>query len=421
MRISLLFPASLSLLAACGTPEPETVRSTKQRITAPQISDADFARQIAADTDFALALLPQIGGVQPNLIYSPHSISSALAMLYAGARGDTATEMEAALRFELGAGVHPALNRLDLELQAKRDAVGDPDLLALHTVNDLWLQRDFAVEASYLDTLAEHYGAGVRTLDFVSHSEAARLTINDWIASQTEDRIRDLFPEGSINGQTRLVLTNAIYFKADWFRAFDAADTAPGLFTGVSGQASTVPMMRQGGEIALAEGDGFVAVELPYQGEQLALLVVMPSADRRAAFEANLSGDQLAGIAASLQPQEIVLRLPKLEYDLTLDLNSVLGALGMPTAFTDAADFSGMSTTTRLTVQKVVHKAFVQLDEEGTEAAAATGVSVGVTSVGQGPRQINIDRPFFFFLRDRGTGAVLFVGRVNDLTSQTVN
>lgn len=405
------------LFLACTVPEPDTVRSERERITAPQISDGDFALQVAADTEFALAMLHEISAHQPNLVYAPHSISTALSMLYAGARGATASEMETALHLVLGQGVHPALNRLDLELQARRDAVGDEELFALNTVNDLWLQQDFAVEAPFLDVLAEHYGAGVRTLDFVTASDHARVIINDWVASQTEDRIRDLFPESAIDRSTRLVLTNAIYFKADWLHGFESSETGPGNFTNANGAQSAIPMMTQEAELNVADGDGYIAVELPYHGDELALLVVMPDADRRAELEMGLTAERLGAMAAALEPQLVALRIPRLELEQALDLNKILGSLGMPTTFTSAADFSGLSANAGLFVQKVVHKAFVLITEEGTEAAAATGASVVLRDEAPERREIAIDRPFIFFLRDRATGAVLLVGRVNELAA----
>lgn len=416
--LSLVLP--LALATACGgLSEPETARSAKQRVQNPVISDADFATQVVANTDFGLSVFREVRDSQPNLILSPHSISSALAMLYAGARGDTQTVIAEALNFVLAEGVHPAMNRLDLRLAAAREAVDDEDDLKLRIVNDLWLQREFTLEPSYLDLLAEHYGAGARLLDFAGASELARQTINEWIADQTRDRIQNLFPEGTITPDTRLVLTNAIYFKAKWHAGFDAADTEPGIFHNASGAPVSVPMMTQTEQLRSDVTDAYTAVELPYRGEELALLVVMPTGTTREDFETSLTAQSLAAISSALDSKEVRLHLPRFEFDLGLELNDVLRGLGMSSAFTTAADFTGLRSEGGLQVQAVVHKAFILVDEEGSEAAAATGVSVGIVSLPPPPVEIRIDRPFLFFLRDRVSGAVLFVGRTAELTGSS--
>jgi serpin B len=414
--IFLVLVAIMGLgVAACAQPVAGAVlQSDKPRDTSPAASQSDMAELVSGNTAFAFDLYRLLKDEEGNLFYSPYSISQALAMTHAGARGDTETQMADALDFMLPQDrLHPAFNSLDLALASRgQGAAGKDDKgFRLNIVNAIWGQAGFEFLDEYLDVLAENYGAGLRLLDFVNETEPSRVTINDWVSDQTELRIKDLIPPGVIDELTRLVLTNAIYFNAAWENQFDVEATSDADFYLLDGSTVTVPMMRNDESFGYTDGDGYLAVELPYDGHELSMVIVMPEAGQFDAFEVSLTGEFVADIIGSLEYQRIMLSMPKWEYDYTLGLKDALTSLGMGVAFTEAADFSGMDGRRDLLIQDVLHKAFVSVDEAGTEAAAATAVIVGLTSL---PPQVTIDRPFIYFIRDIETGAILFVGRVLD-------
>lgn len=407
---------SLVLLAACGdtTTDIPEVRSDLARELQPNVSPTELETFVSDNTAFAAELYRAVSGKPGNLFMSPHSISTALAMTYAGANGNTATEMAATLRFTLpDAQLHAAFNKLDLELAARAaNASGDTIPFRLTTANAIFGQRDKAFMPPFLDTLAVNYGAGLRVMDFLTDPDGARVTINDWVEDKTNDRIEDLLPDGSITTDTRLVLTNAIYFSAAWEEPFPESETADRPFQLGDGTMVSVPSLHHAHERGYAAGDGYRAAELPYDGGQLSMVVVVP--DDLAAFEASLDAQLIGSIVDSLSTHLLDLTLPKFEFDAPLPLKDVLVELGMVDAFTDgAADFSGIDGTRDLLITDVLHKGFVSIDEKGTEAAAATAVVVGTTSVPE-PATLVVDKPFVFFIRDRPTGAILFVGRVVD-------
>lgn len=282
----------------------------------------------------------------------------------------------------------------------------------LSIVNAIWGQKGYSFLSSYLDTLAQNYDAGLRILDFQKSPEPSRVTINDWVAEQTANRIKDLIPQGSINDLTRLVLTNAIYFKAAWLNQFNKDSTTDGVFHLDSGTTVTVPMMRQSERFNYAEGDGYQTVELPYVGRQLSMVILLPASGNFSTFESGLTAQKVDSILNSLENRQVNLVMPKFTFESSFGLKSALSSMGMPVAFADAADFSGMSGNKDLLIQDVVHKAFIAVDENGTEAAAATGVVVGITAMPANPVDVTIDRPFIFLIRDIPTGTVLFLGRV---------
>jgi serpin B len=402
---------------ATAAPRDEgELRSDLGRDLEPQVSDAELAALVAGNRDFAAALYGQVRTEPGNLFLSPHSISTALAMAYAGATGETATALESTLHFAAtGEPVHRAFNRLDLALAARATAAtGETRPFRLVPVNALWGAEQRTFEPTYLDALAIHYGAGLRTLDFAADPEAARATINDWVADRTEDRIRDLLEPDAIDGATPLVLTNAIYFSAAWKYPFDEDDTAPAPFATASG-AVQVPTLHGTATLGHGTGDGFQVVELPYDGDLLSMVVVVPTgagAGALAELEAGLDGDALAAITAAIQPTRVALRLPAFAFTAKPPLDAALRALGMGPAY-DGPCFRGI-TAGELCIGSVVHQAFVAIDEAGTEAAAATAVIFEPPSAPPEPIAVAVDRPFLFFIRDIPTGAILFLGRVAD-------
>lgn len=378
--------------------------------------DADLAALAEGNSRFALDLYHLLREQEGNLFYSPYSISAALAMTYAGARGLTEEQMAQALHFDLPQeALHASFAQLAGELAARGEGAEgkDGEGFRLHVANALWLQHDFELLAGYLALMESAYGATPHPVDFGAPEEA-RQTINDWVAGETEDRITDLIPPGVIDALTRLVLTNAIYFNAAWEVPFEENLTADGPFTLLGGEEVTVPMMRQTESLPYAEGDGYQAVELAYDGGELSMIVLLPEEGGFEAFEGSLDAALLAEIEAGLARQHVELSMPRFEFDSEFSLSQALAALGMEAALTEAADFSGMTGAPDLYISEVVHKAFVSVDEEGTEAAAATGVVMNLTSAPAEVVRMTVDRPFIFLIRDLESGALLFLGRVAD-------
>ncbi len=409
---------SLVLLAACtessGTQIPE-LKSDLERDLAPNVSSSDLTSLVDGNTQFAVDLYQKVRTEPGNLFMSPYSISTALAMTYAGASTNTAAQMASTLHFTLPPDqLHAAFNKLDLELASREaDAMGDTIPFRLRAANAIFGQDGMHVEQPFLDALARNYGAGMRVLDFKADPDASRLTINGWVEDQTNDKIKDLLPEGSISPLTRMVLANAIYFSAAWDKPFEASQTSDGPFW-IGGDAQVVvPLMHQVHERSYGEGPGYRAAELPYDGNKLSMVVIEP--DDLAAFEASLTGSVLADVMASLTLSELDLTLPKFKFDAPLRLRPTLEALGMTDAFDDdLADFSGINGGRDLAISDVLHKGFIAIDEKGTEAAAATAVIIDTDSAAPEPHTLIVDHPFLVVIRDRPTGTILFVGRVVD-------
>jgi len=411
----ILLVVILGLTACAQSVSGEVIRSEKQRLTSPDVNEADLADLVDGNNAFAFDLYQVLREEDDNLFYSPYSISLALAMTYAGARSETAQQMADTLYFSLPqARLHPAFNSLDIELaQRGEGAQGkDSEGFRLNIVNAIWGQKDYKFLAGFLDVLAEDYGAGLRILDFVSAPEESRITINNWVGDQTEGRIEDLIPQGLINALTRLVLTNAIYFNAAWQYPFAEDITGDGTFYLLKGNEIIVPMMRQTESFGYAEGDGYQAIELPYDGRELSMVILLPARGQFESFEASLDAQQVDAILGSLEQREINLTMPRFEFESDFGLKEALTALGMPVAFSGGADFSGMTGNRDLFIADVIHKAFVSVDETGTEAAAATAVVMELTALPGMPIDVNVDHPFVFLIRDIETGAILFVGRV---------
>jgi len=414
--LSVLTVIVLLALAGCGhRPPGEVARSAKQRMTSPDVAASDLADLVNGNSAFAFDLYQVLREENDNLFYSPYSISLALAMTYAGARGETEQQIADALHFILSQDrLHPAFNGLDLKLASRGEGAEgkDGEGFRLNIVNALWGQEDYEFLAEFLDVLAENYGAGLRLLDFVNAPEEARVTINDWVSDQTEGRIKDLIPQDVINELTRLVLTNAIYFNAAWAEPFEKGQTDDGTFYLLDGGEVTVPMMRQTESFGYAEGEGYKVVELPYDGWELSMVILLPEAGAFEPFEDSLGAERVDGIVKDLAHRQVALTMPKFEFESDFSLKDSLAAMGMPDAFTGAADFSGMTGDRDLFIAEVIHQAFVSVDEAGTEAAAATAVVMELGAMPEEPVEVTVDRPFIFLIRDIETGAVLFVGRV---------
>jgi serpin B len=423
MRILLLITlvlGSIGSLTGCSQPSAHAMeaKSDLEREESPQVESSDLEKLVDGNSTFAFDLYRALREEEGNLFYSPYSISLALAMTYAGARGETEQQMADTLHFLLSQEkLHPTFNALDLELEKLGDESSKEEAgsFQLNIANSIWGQQDYEFLPEFLDTLALNYGAGLQLVDFINATEEARQTINQWIEDQTKDKIKDLIPEGVLNSLTRLVLANAIYFKASWFHPFDERNSQESSFNLLDGTHVSAVFMSQEEEFNYAEGEGYQAVELPYVGQNTSMVILLPEIDRFESFEASLSQNQVKQILADLQMQVVRLKMPKFEYESMIGLKDVLTEMGMPSAFGvgGGADFSGMDGTKDLLIQDVLHKAFVSVDEEGTEAAAATVVIVGLEAARpQVPVEMTIDHPFIFMIRDKETGTILFLGRV---------
>ncbi|NLW51091.1 MAG: serpin family protein [Candidatus Brocadiaceae bacterium] len=405
-RGTVLLLAVLALGAAAGAP---AVRAQAAAADAA----ADTSVVAAGVNAFAVDLYARLRPEEGNLFFSPYSISTALAMTYAGAAGNTAAQMADVLHFTLPAArLHPAYGRLIEQIGRATEAEG----CELRIANALWGQSGYAFVPEFLQTLDGHYAAPLHQVDFVDAAEAARKQINDWVSEQTRERITDLVPAGVLNALTRLVLANAIYFKGDWLHPFEEGVTTEGVFWTTPEEGVAAPMMRQTRSLAYGESAQCQVLELPYAGEALSMVVLLPRGrGGLPALEAALTPEALAEWTAGLRSREVDVTLPKFKLTRAVGLGEVLEAMGMTDAFSvQSADFSGMTGGRDLRISAVLHKAFVDVNEQGTEAAAATVVVMGLRAAPAPPVTFRADHPFILLIRHRPTDAVLFMGRLAD-------
>lgn len=371
---------------------------------------------VQGDTEFAFDLYGKLKATQGNLFFSPYSISTALAMTYAGARGTTALQMAQALHFSLDQEqLHPAF----ASLKANLDAVEAKGEIRLRIANALWPQTGYPLLEEFLDLAREYYGALITPLDY-GDAEAARATINTWIEDKTEGKIKNLIPPGVLDALTRLVLSNAIYFKGNWARQFNQQLTRDAPFWPTPDVQVTVPMMTQQQRFRYAESDGLQILELPYAGDDLSMIVLLPGKiDGLAQLEAALTVDNLEKWTGHLWNREVRVFLPRLKMTSQFRLKDALASMGMRDAFSlEKADFSGMDGIGWLYISAALHKAFIEVNEEGTEAAAATAVVIGLRAQVEPPPTFRADHPFMFLIRENSTGSILFMGRVADPASE---
>ncbi len=376
----------------------------------PEASPADLTTLVQGNAAFALDLYGTLRTnkdlVGKNLFFSPYGISLCLAMAYAGARGETERQMAETLRFTLPQDrLHPAFAQLSLTLAGRNG-------LELSIANSLWGQTGYPFLPSFLCLLGEVYGAPLQELDFLADPEAARRTINRWVEEETRGRIQDLIPPMGITEETRLVLANAVYFKAAWLFPFPEGATRDAPFHLLDRREVLVPTMVVQAPLDYFAGDGYQAVELPYNGGEASLVILLPDPGCFEEFEQSLDTERLTQCLERLEKKDVLLFLPKFTFTSEFSLGEILAGLGMPDAFSDQADFSGMTGRRDLVIDDVYHKAFVGLDEAGTEAAAATAVVMVMGLPPKPPVEVRVDRPFLFLIRDQETGTILFLGRV---------
>jgi serpin B len=378
--------------------------------------DTNGAAVAAGNTRFALDLYAKLRGGDGNLFFSPWSISTALSLTSAGAKGETDREMAAALHLPADqAARHDGFRALIAEINGKGLPTPRPDTLV--TANALWLQKGEPLLPSFLDLTHNAYDAEAREVDFAHEPEPARKTINAWVEEKTRDKIRNLLQPSDVTRDTNLVLTNAVYFKGAWRSPFtESATKKDGTFTTQAGTKVTVPLMTQTESYRYLDGGSFQALELPYMGDGRSMVVLLPKkVDGLAALETSLTQDALDGWLGKLARQRVRVELPKFRLEETFSLAEVLKALGMSAAFDPSkADFSGIAGTRDRVISAVIHKAFVDVDEKGTEAAAATAVVMvrAMAVIPAEPVLFRADHPFLFLIRDQKTGSVLFLGRV---------
>ncbi len=396
---------------------PASAQLAASHVARAAPSSTDVPALVAGNTQFAFDLYQQLAkGDAGNLVFSPASISNAISMLEAGARGDTLHQIDATMHFALPeAKLHDAWNALDQMLASPRHAEssikGTP--LKLEQTDAVWGQRGYPFVRAYLDLLARDYGAGLRLADFAKDAEAERVKINAYVANATHGKIKELFKPGIIDGMTRMVLVNAIWFKGDWQVPFRHRETAPAPFTRLDGSTVSVAMMHGGNAgRALFDGRDYQAVEMPYVGGA-SMIVFVPSSGQFGAVEHRFGAALLADFDEASQAYGADVSMPKFDFSSQFSLSGTLSGMGMTDAFgPNRADLSGIGGQPHdLFVKAVVHKATITVDEQGTTAAAATGNVVEVTAA---RRSITIDRPFLFAIRDAKTHTILFTGRVLD-------
>jgi len=376
----------------------------------------DQAAVAEGNNAFAIELYGQLRKQSGNLFFSPESISTAFAMAYAGARGDTASQMANTLHFTLPPDrLHPAMGALLTNLNAAHDGY------QLRVADALWAEKDYTFLDDFLKLTSSDYGAGFNRVDFKGAPEAVRSTINQWVEQKTENKIKDLLPPGAVNSTTRLVLTNAIYFKGDWQTKFDKASTKDEDFHLSPAQTVKSPLMHREGQFRYFNGGTFQVLDIPYKSNELSMVVFLPNDSAGLpALEQSLTAANIEQWLGQLRPvAKVILAIPKFTMTQQFELAGALAAMGMHQAFQkNAADFSAMTGKRDLWISAAIHKAFVDVNEEGTEAAAATGIvmrSMAVTRQ-QPPIVFRADHPFLFLIRDNRSGGILFMGRVTDPT-----
>jgi len=397
-------------LAGCGSAATKPVRSPAR----PPAGDAtEISAAAQASQGLAIALLQKLGQAGGDVVFSPYSIENALSMVGSGAAGSTATEIDHVLHTTRPAAVAAGLAAINTRLTA---ASSTHDAPRVDLANGLWVESRLNLEHPFTQTLASLFGAAPQSVNFAGAPDTARQTINAWVAAHTGHLINNLFPPGTITAQTTAVLANAIYLAAHWANPFTRSQTAAGPFYSAAGPTVQVPFMTQTPtEFSYARRGTYQAIDLPYLHSTLSMLLVMPTPGRLASFEQGLTAGSLAQLERGLRPGRVDLDVPRFHLTFDTELNGVLSELGMPVAFSNAADFSGIVTHPRLKISAVEHAADLRVDEAGTVAAAATGIAIEPTAIAPEPAtRLIFDHPFLAFLRDDATGAILFVAQVTD-------
>jgi len=406
-----LIIVGIMLASGCINTNPSSLGYTESTSVVPYTYNDTLRYKIPPVNDFTFLLYHNLPKKENNIFLSPYSILTAFAMLYEGAEGTTRNEMREVLNLP-----EDDLERRE-EFRYMILSTTNPasDAYILRTANAIWIQKDYPLKEDYIDVIRRYYFADVRELDFSEDPEKSRKTINEWVERQTERKIVNLVPPGAIDGFTRLVITNAIYFKANWSNKFNPGNTYNGTFILTSGEKVKVEMMHQVNSFSYMETEEFQALEMPYEDNKLSMLIILPKENNISTLEKKLTSEFVENILSSMGLEKVDVIIPKFSFERSYILNDVLQEMGIREAFTDRTDFSGI-TEDRVMISVVVHKTFIKVAENGTEAAAATGVVVTLAAPPseEHPKVFKADHPFIFLIRDRETGAVLFIGRLMD-------
>ncbi|MBW1790866.1 MAG: serpin family protein [Deltaproteobacteria bacterium] len=406
LRFFAISILALSLMSAYALKAETDIKNCKYKI-----------KCIEENNGFAIDLYSKLSTDEKekgkNIFFSPFSISDALAMTFAGARGNTEKQMAKVLHFSLPQQeLHPAFSSLikDINGKAKKP-------YKLKTANALWGQKDYHFLESFIKLIDKYYDGGFFKVDFIKKNEMARKKINKWVEDKTENKIKDLIAKRDINFLTRLVLTNAIYFKGNWASKFKEKDTKPAPFYISEDKIVKVPMMFQEGKFPYMERQDLQMLELPYTGDDLSMVIFLPGKNTGIKMlEQDLTAAKIKDLISKMQKRKAMVYLPKFKIKTKYYLKNILHSMGMPDAFSSAADFSGMTGDKDLKISKVIHQAYVDVNEEGTEAAAATAVVMAPKSMPKLPPVFRVDHPFIFMIVHKGTGSILFMGKIVDPT-----
>jgi len=404
---------ALQLFTICAmTIFTVTVSTPSSALAAPD--EVNTEPLVKGNTAFALDLYSTLQKREGNLFFSPYSIATALAMTYGGARGDTQKEMAETLKFTHDQNqLHAAFARLQSQLNTEQDK-GE---IELSVANALWAEKSYSFLENFIHMINKNYGATLNRVDFKNTPEQTRTQINEWVEEKTKDKIKDLIKPGVLNSLTRLVLTNAIYFKGNWSHQFKKSATKENTFWIAPDKAIMVPLMTQKDDFAYGENENMQILELPYVGNRLSMIILLPKTiDGLSELETTLTVENLTLWTGLLRKREVRVFLPKCTVTSEFNLEQTLSAMGMSDAFTTKADFSGMTGNKDLFMSTVIHKAFVDIHEEGTEAAAATAVTMRMTAMPTPPPEFRADHPFLFLIRHNPSESILFLGRVADPT-----
>jgi len=382
----------------------------QKRDMKPEIADEAWHDLIQGTMQFAWALFQQVWKPDQNICLSPYSIATAFGMVYAGAKGTTRMQMQSGFHYipqdELH---HHGFNKLDLLMQQRNQG----DRVRLSIVNSIWSQTGMALVPDFLNLLQREYGADLNQLNFSEKPDASRRFINLWVADQTEHKVTDLLPENSVDIHTRLVLTNAVYFLAQWLIPFEIGRNTEAPFHKLDGTTVSIPFMNNAHTYNYAENGYAQIVELPYDGEHLVMTLILPTSQDLDTFMQALDWETWQALWNNRSQQQLNLSIPKWKFTYQIALKQTLQTLGIQDLFSERADLSGITTSSNLFVDDAYHKTFIEVNEQGTEAAAATGVVMSKTAVPQG-MPITFDHPFLFFITDVETGVILFQGSMVD-------
>jgi len=413
-----IFLFVLVFLCGCQSANSQPPQSNKTRDINPSVSIEELDSQVDGNSMFAFDLYKRLKDEKSNIFFSPYSISITLAMIYDGARSNTKKQMADVLHFlQLKQNLDKAFNKIDLSLQAqvaeaKKSKESD---LELDIANSIWAQKSEKWRLSFLNALKVNYGSVIYNVDFINETEKCRTAINQWVEDKTNDKIKELINPGILDQATHMVLVNAIYFYGQWQKEFEKDATRDDDFTLLDGSKVKAPLMHQTEELYYMKDDLFQAVKMYYKDSDFSMIVLLPDVDKFTELESKLHSALIESVIEKLESKNVILTFPKVKMDAQFEFSKTLAAMGMPDAFSGIADFSGMGGPEGLFISSVIHKAYVEIDEKGTEAAAATEGSMWLGSVSQEeiePVEFKADHPFIFLIRDDQTGSILFLGRV---------